>query len=230
LDTNLKANGRDGRKGRGVSVELHESFSVCSFFIIKEGFILYYGEAEKRTFERSHHFNIHPKGVIPLGGCTVKTVSDSGDKTKFPMVIEHRDFKGTILLAADSDEEREKWMDMIRNSGRVTWKNAQLGDAMIHQLEQESKKMAEQQEKVKEQLQSEATALAEEKGKKEDLEKQAFDLAREKQAIEEQLAKFQEDKEVTMRLVNCYSSYACFNMTRQLLPVNYKGHWRPSNR
>ena len=30
-----------------------------------------------------------------------------------------------------------------------TWKNAQLGDAMIHQLEQDSRKMAEQQEKVK---------------------------------------------------------------------------------
>lgn len=68
-----------------------------------------------------------------------------------------------------------------------TWKNAQLGDVMISQLEQESRKMADQQEKVKgmskqlpfliandsddcqriEQLQTEASALAEEKGKKE---------------------------------------------------------------
>jgi len=31
------------------------------FFIVKEGFLLYYPESESKTFEKSHHFNIHPK-------------------------------------------------------------------------------------------------------------------------------------------------------------------------
>eukprot|EP00118_Oscarella_pearsei_P020179 m.218008 g.218008 ORF g.218008 m.218008 type:complete len:495 (+) comp39887_c0_seq9:206-1690(+) len=167
------------------------------FFIIKEGFILYYPEAEKKAFEKSHHFNIHPKGVIPLGGCAVKALDDQVEKTKFPMIVEHKDFKGNIVLASDSLEEREGWMKMISTSGRVTWKNAQLGDAMITQLEAQSRRMADQQQKITGQLQEEASALLAEKGKKDELEKLAAELATEKKAIEDQLEKFQEDKEVT---------------------------------
>lgn len=35
--------------------------SLTRFFIVKEGFLMYYPESEAKTFERSHHFNIHPK-------------------------------------------------------------------------------------------------------------------------------------------------------------------------
>lgn len=31
------------------------------FFIVKEGFLLYYPESENKAFERAHTFNIHPK-------------------------------------------------------------------------------------------------------------------------------------------------------------------------
>ena len=31
------------------------------FFIVKEGFLLYYPESAYKAFERSHHFDIHPK-------------------------------------------------------------------------------------------------------------------------------------------------------------------------
>lgn len=31
------------------------------FFIVKEGFLLYYPESESKAFERAHTFNIHPK-------------------------------------------------------------------------------------------------------------------------------------------------------------------------
>lgn len=37
--------------------------------------------------------HVHLQGVIPLGGCTVKTVPETGEKVKYAMVIEHRDFK-----------------------------------------------------------------------------------------------------------------------------------------
>ena len=37
------------------------TISRCRFFIVKEGFLLYYNESESKAFERSHHFNIHPK-------------------------------------------------------------------------------------------------------------------------------------------------------------------------
>ena len=33
----------------------------CRFFLVKEGFLLYYPESECKVFEKSKHFNIHPK-------------------------------------------------------------------------------------------------------------------------------------------------------------------------
>lgn len=35
--------------------------SASRFFIVKEGFLLYYPESESKAFERGHTFNIHPK-------------------------------------------------------------------------------------------------------------------------------------------------------------------------
>ena len=35
--------------------------SLSRFFIVKEGFLLYYPESAYKAFERSHHFDIHPK-------------------------------------------------------------------------------------------------------------------------------------------------------------------------
>lgn len=36
------------------------------FFIIKESFLLYYSESEKKNFESNKYFNIHPKvSILP---------------------------------------------------------------------------------------------------------------------------------------------------------------------
>ena len=50
--------------------------SCLRFFLVKDGFLLYYSEGEKKTFDKKKYFNIHPKGVIPLGGCHIQTYSD----------------------------------------------------------------------------------------------------------------------------------------------------------
>eukprot|EP00058_Branchiostoma_floridae_P019079 XP_002604568.1 hypothetical protein BRAFLDRAFT_79444 [Branchiostoma floridae] len=76
------------------------------FFIVKEGFLLYYAEAEKKNFERRRQFNIHPKiisaanaishplyvlqGVIPLGDCTILPAEEAGQP--FTIHINHEDF------------------------------------------------------------------------------------------------------------------------------------------
>lgn len=45
--------------------------TTCSrFFIIKESFLLYYSESEKKSFETNKHFNIHPKVRGPLPRAT----------------------------------------------------------------------------------------------------------------------------------------------------------------
>lgn len=38
----------------------HEYY-FCRFFTVKEGFLLYYNDSESKIFDKSHHFNIHPK-------------------------------------------------------------------------------------------------------------------------------------------------------------------------
>lgn len=38
------------------------------FFIIKESFLLYYSESEKKNFETNKYFNIHPKVRHPPTG------------------------------------------------------------------------------------------------------------------------------------------------------------------
>lgn len=40
------------------------------FFIIKESFLLYYSESEKKSFETNKYFNIHPKVRGPLPRAT----------------------------------------------------------------------------------------------------------------------------------------------------------------
>ncbi|XP_065184469.1 pleckstrin homology domain-containing family D member 1-like [Sycon ciliatum] len=169
------------------------------FFIIKEGFLLYYGESEKKVFDRSGHFNIHPKGVIPLGGITVKPSDESLAQGKFEIVICHKDFRGMITLAAESAGDRDQWISVINKSGKVTWKNAQIGEAMVQQLEDNSKKIAEEKQAYLEKLETEAAALKEEKGRKEELEKMAEALRAEKAEVENSAMQLREEKEFTQQ-------------------------------
>jgi hypothetical protein len=48
------------------------------FFVVKEGFLLYYSESEKKVFDKKGYFNIHPKGVIPVGGCIIQASTELG--------------------------------------------------------------------------------------------------------------------------------------------------------
>ncbi|EPY79708.1 pleckstriny domain-containing family D member 1-like protein [Camelus ferus] len=114
------------------------------FFIIKESFLLYYSESEKKSFETNKYFNIHPKGVIPLGGCLVEAKEEPS--MPYAMKISHQDFHGNVLLAAESEFEQTQWLEMLQESGKVTWKNAQLGEAMIKSLEAQGLQLAKEKQ------------------------------------------------------------------------------------
>ncbi|MGH0148277.1 UNVERIFIED_CONTAM: hypothetical protein FKN15_014272 [Acipenser sinensis] len=81
------------------------------FFIIKDSFLLYYAENEKKNFETNKYFNIHPKGVIPLGGCLVEPKEQAS--MPFAMTISHEDFHGNIVLAAESEPEQAQWLELL---------------------------------------------------------------------------------------------------------------------
>uniref|UniRef100_A0A3Q1FEC5 Pleckstrin homology domain containing, family D (with coiled-coil domains) member 1 n=1 Tax=Acanthochromis polyacanthus TaxID=80966 RepID=A0A3Q1FEC5_9TELE len=163
------------------------------FFIIKDSFLLYYAENEKRSFETNRYFNIHPKGVIPLGGCVVSANEDMG--MPFAIVINLEDFTGTIVLAAESEEEQVQWMEMIQESGKVTWRNAQLGEAMIESLEAQGLQLAKEKQEYLDKLMEETEELSHQRAQREELERLNQVLEDEKMKFEEVVLELKAEQE-----------------------------------
>uniref|UniRef100_A0A8C5QP44 Pleckstrin homology and coiled-coil domain containing D1 n=1 Tax=Leptobrachium leishanense TaxID=445787 RepID=A0A8C5QP44_9ANUR len=139
------------------------------FFIIKDSFLLYYGESERRSFESNRYFNIHPKGVIPLSGCRVDAVEEPN--MPYAIRISHDDFHGNILLAAECELEQNQWLEMLHESGKVTWQNAQLGEAMIGSLAAQGLQLAKERQEYFDKLMEETEELCSQREQKEELER-----------------------------------------------------------
>lgn len=58
------------------------------FFIIKESFLLYYSESERKSFETNKYFNIHPKVRRLLSRATAREgpLGTLGDARKLSVV------------------------------------------------------------------------------------------------------------------------------------------------
>lgn len=84
------------------------------FFVIKDGFLLYYPEQTTATMT----FDMHPKGVVPLDGVEIETVR-TGPKPGLTSAVRltHPSFgtKSMILCARD-DAERDKWVTALSAS------------------------------------------------------------------------------------------------------------------
>ncbi|XP_035530485.1 pleckstrin homology domain-containing family D member 1 [Morone saxatilis] len=163
------------------------------FFIIKDSFLLYYAESEKRNFETNRYFNIHPKGVIPLGGCVVSANENMG--MPFAIVVNQEDFTGTIVLAAESEDEQVQWMEMLQESGKVTWKNAQLGEAMIESLEAQGLQLAKEKQEYLDKLMEETEELSHQRAQREELERLNQVLEEEKMKFEEVVLELKAEQE-----------------------------------
>ncbi|XP_032882534.1 pleckstrin homology domain-containing family D member 1 isoform X1 [Amblyraja radiata] len=153
------------------------------FFLIKDSFLLYYAENERKNFESNKYFNIHPKGVIPLGGCIVEAKEESN--MPFVMKISHDDFHGNILLAAETEFDQQHWLHMLQESGKVTWQNAQLGEAMIGSLEAQGLQLAKEKQEYLDKLMEETEELCLQREQKEELQRLNHILEAEKNKIEE---------------------------------------------
>ncbi|XP_034431540.1 pleckstrin homology domain-containing family D member 1 isoform X1 [Hippoglossus hippoglossus] len=163
------------------------------FFIIKDSFLLYYAESEKRSFDSNRYFNIHPKGVIPLGGCVVSAHENMG--MPFAVVINLEDFTGTIVLAAESEEEQLQWMEMLQESGKVTWRNSQLGEAMIESLEAQGLQLAKEKQEYLDKLMEETEELSHQRAQTEELERLNQVLEEEKMKFEEVVLELKSEQE-----------------------------------
>ncbi|XP_061319237.1 pleckstrin homology domain-containing family D member 1 isoform X1 [Pezoporus flaviventris] len=169
----------------------------AGFFIIKESFLLYYAESEKKSFESNKYFNIHPKGVIPLGGCVVEPKEEPN--MPYAIKISHEDFHGNIVLAAESEFEQAQWLEMLQESGKVTWKNAQLGEAMIESLEAQGLQLAKEKQEYLDKLMEETEELCLQREQKEELERLNQVLEAEKHQFEEVVRELRLEQEQIRR-------------------------------
>ncbi|KAG8560719.1 hypothetical protein GDO81_015102 [Engystomops pustulosus] len=167
------------------------------FFIIKDSFLLYYAENERRNFESNRYFNIHPKGVIPLSGCRVDAKEEPG--MPYAIKISHDDFHGNILLAAESEIEQSQWLEMLHESGKVTWQNAQLGEAMIESLEAQGLQLAKERQEYFDKLMEETEELCSQREQKEELEKLNQVLETEKSRFEDLVQELRLEQEKIKR-------------------------------
>ncbi|KAJ3613186.1 hypothetical protein NHX12_019438 [Muraenolepis orangiensis] len=111
----------------------------------------------RKTLKPTSSFNIHPKGVIPLAGCVVTATQDAG--VPFSITVRLEDLTGDVMLAADSQEEQNQWVEILQDSGKVTWRNALLGEAMIQSLEAQGLQLTKEKQEYLDKLMEETEEL-----------------------------------------------------------------------
>ncbi|XP_072313523.1 pleckstrin homology domain-containing family D member 1 isoform X2 [Eucyclogobius newberryi] len=113
----------------------------------------------------------------------------------FAIEIHLEDFCGTIVLAAESEVEQVQWMEMIQESGKVTWKNSQLGEAMIESLEAQGLQLAKEKQEYLDKLMEETEELSHQRAQREELERLNQILEEEKRQYEEVVMELKAEQE-----------------------------------
>lgn len=153
------------------------------FFVLKDGYLLYYLDSDKKEFDRKQYINLHPKGILPLGGCSVQMTTEAGHP--FCMKITSTEINNEFVISSETDAERHRWNNALTQSTRITWRNAQLGDAMIDQLEKQGQQMAREKQKYVERLQSETEESSNYRAQAEEFARLNEELTRENAKLEQ---------------------------------------------
>ncbi|XP_076359573.1 uncharacterized protein LOC143251990 [Tachypleus tridentatus] len=95
--------------------------------------------------------------------------------------------------------EREKWLNILQEASRITWKNSQLSEIMIKELECQGLQLSKEKQKYFHKLQEETIALRDEIDKNEELEKITAELEKEKKKLQEMIFQFQEEHQQTFK-------------------------------
>ncbi|CAE7708472.1 PLEKHD1, partial [Symbiodinium sp. KB8] len=143
-----------------------------------DGFLLYY---DPKKSPEDPHFDNKPKGVIPLGGCSVELI-ERGPKESgmHGLKVTHPDFYTGrhLVLCAESEDEQRAWFDALNDCGRVTMENALLGEKMIRELKEQGASTEAQREAALAQLKSQKQRLEEEAAERARLETEAEEAER----------------------------------------------------
>ncbi len=89
-------------------------------------------------------FDIHPKGVLPLGETKVQQIQTevAPPPGYLAFMVSHPSFaKGNLIAAVPTATDLREWLDVLEKSARVTWDSAILGDQLITELREKGSKM-----------------------------------------------------------------------------------------
>ena len=104
------------------------------YVVVKDGYMMYY---KKMPAPGKTHFDIHPKGILPLGETKVeifvpKVAPPPGHHA---FRISHKSFgSGSLVACVESKAALDEWVKILQDSSRVTWEAAVYGDSLINQL------------------------------------------------------------------------------------------------
>ena len=161
------------------------------YVVVKDGYMMYY---KKMPAPGKTHFDIHPKGILPLGETKVeifvpKVAPPPGHHA---FRISHKSFgSGSLVACVESKAALDEWVKILQDSSRVTWEAAVYGDSLINQLRDKGAALLEESEKSLQQAKVDAEValkLKEEREKALEAHQSAIDLAvKKKQEIEDSL-------------------------------------------
>ncbi|EYB91133.1 hypothetical protein Y032_0210g2144 [Ancylostoma ceylanicum] len=154
------------------------------FFVLKECFLIYYSTRFKKTFEKTRRIDLHPKGIIPLIGCSIVCGGDVGKK--HCLLIAHPQFPSAIIVAAPDFKTQDEWL-------KASFKNTLVGETMIRELESRGVMLCEEKKTYEEKLEQEAKARKEEHDRAAELARVKAELESEREKLIRTTKKLKDD-------------------------------------
>ena len=117
------------------------------YVVVKDGYMMYY---KKMPAPGKTHFDIHPKGILPLGETKVgvyepKVAPPPGHHA---FRVWHKSFgTGSLVACVESKQALDEWIKVLRDSSRKIWEAAVYGDSLINQLREKGAALIEENEK-----------------------------------------------------------------------------------
>ncbi|UMM38405.1 hypothetical protein L5515_009833 [Caenorhabditis briggsae] len=161
------------------------------FFVLKECFLIYYATSYKKVFEKTRRIDLHPKGIIPLIGCSIVSGGDVDKKNC--LLIAHPQLPAAIIVAAADHQMQEKWLKALRSATKISYKNTVVGETMIRELENRGVLLNEEKKSYEERLEAEARARKEEHDRADELAKDKEELEAEREKLIRTTKKLKDD-------------------------------------
>uniref|UniRef100_A0A5S6R1Q7 PH domain-containing protein n=1 Tax=Trichuris muris TaxID=70415 RepID=A0A5S6R1Q7_TRIMR len=161
------------------------------FFVLKDGFLLYYHVAEKRRFKENNRLNLHPKGILPLENCEISLLQS--DNPLHCITINKSDFLEPICICTNGEDSRQQWLTFLKEATRINAKDLQRDAEMVSTLQRQNLQLLNEKQHYSDLMNVEAMALRAEKDKSRALEIKLIHMDVEKGKLDQTIASLRDE-------------------------------------